>query len=209
MDEKDKSIGELKTNVQRLESRVESLETQIDSNSSYERRDTLILSGELPARTETENCSEIVRGLIREKIRLNLHEKDIAMAHRLGKKPLTQGPDKRSIVFKLCRRDLKKDIMTACREFRPPFYINESLTPTRSSIVYVIRKARQKFPGKLGNCRSVDGNICVWLPANPEAGPSSGRYNSTRFVINTRLKLDAFLMEKVGCDSSKFIDKWP
>ena len=71
---------------------------------------------------------------------------DISVAHRLGRKP-DQGPDKRKIVVELCRRETKQDLLKACRVVKPRnFYVNETLTRTRSTVLYGLRQARKKYP---------------------------------------------------------------
>ena len=74
---------------------------------------------------------------------------DISVAHRLGRKP-DQGPDKRKIVVELCRRETKQDLLKACRVVKPRnFYVNETLTRTRSTVLYGLRQARKKYPNEL------------------------------------------------------------
>ena len=106
-------------------------------NSAYECRDTLIISGDVPAVNDNKNCYHIVTTLLHNGIRLQLHPDGISTAHYIGRKPALPSTDKRGII-KLCRRDLKQDILSACREFKPSFYINESLTPTRSTFMYAL-----------------------------------------------------------------------
>lgn len=58
----------------------------------------------------------------------------ISTAYHLGEKPVSPFVDKRSIIFNLCRRDIKRDILNACKELKPKLHVNESLTPTRSTL---------------------------------------------------------------------------
>ena len=55
-----------------------------------------------------EICYNIVIDLVKEKLRFQLRNSDISVDHRLGKKLLTQGPDKRNIIVKLCSSDTKQ-----------------------------------------------------------------------------------------------------
>ena len=111
------------TEIKDLQQRVDVLEEQVDANSAYERRETLIISGNIPAATINGNCSNIVTSLLKNDVKLQLRLDDISTADRIGKKPISHAPDKRSIIFKLCRRDLKYDILNACKESKPSFYI--------------------------------------------------------------------------------------
>ena len=148
--------------ISTLQKRIDHLEEKIDDQENHQRHDTLVMSGNLPASTDIENTTAIV---IEKLARLGLAVKngDISISHKLGKN-LT-GEDKRSIIFKLCRREVKANIIEICKRKRPVnLNINESVSPTRSSIMYALRKARQEFPTKFGTCRSEEGNIRLWLP---------------------------------------------
>ena len=96
---KNAEIGQLRKTVTALEERVDALEGKVDAADAYERRDTLIVSGSVPNAEQGENCKSIVREMLKEKTRLSIDLSDISIAHRLGRKPQQQGPDKR-------RRDL-------------------------------------------------------------------------------------------------------
>ena len=165
-------------------------QSKIDEDSQYERRDTLILSGpSVPESSPNENCGDIVRALLKDHTRLNLGPNDISIAHRVGRKP-ESGPDKRKIIFKLCRRHIVSDIVNACKQYTPPLYVNPSLTPIRSKILYALRQLRNKFPGKIERCRAspFNGDICAYLKLNN----SSARGPIKLIIINSCEKLEAF-----------------
>jgi len=193
--------------VQELRDKVEKLEGLIDDNDAYERRDTLVMSGDIPSSTAGENCKEIIIDQLKQKLNINVAATDISVAHRLGSKPNTQQQDKRSLIFKLCRRDIKSDILDSCRRVRPNrFYINESLTPLRSSIMFVLRKAKQRFPNKIGGCRTHNGSVQVYIP---EPGSTEGdRIKFRQCTVNTKSGLDQILQQQANCTSSAFIEEW-
>ena len=201
VDNKDKEL-------KKMRDRLNVLEDQVDSNSAYERRDCLIVSGGVPEVTEGENCSKIITQLIREKLRIQMKPDDITSAHRIGRKPINQASDRRSIIIKLCRRDMKKDILAACRQLRPPFYVNESLTPTRSQVMFVLRKARGDHSDKFRTPRSYDGNVNAYVPM-PGAKPQDQLTRARRVVVNSRRALDELLLEHIGCTSEKYVKDWP
>ena len=95
--------------IKDMRQRVDVLEEQVDASSAYERQDTLIISGNISAATINEKCSNIVTSLLKNGVKLQLRPDDISTAPRIGKKPISHAPDKRSIIFKLWRRDLKYD----------------------------------------------------------------------------------------------------
>ena len=49
---------------------------------------------------------------------LNIKKDEISTSHRLGKKP-QQGPDRRPIIAKFCRREVKNEIIRVKRTVRP------------------------------------------------------------------------------------------
>ena len=196
----------LKEKISALETHLEELKDVVDSNSNYERRDTLIVTGDLPKWRKQEKCSDIERGLLRDQLHINLNTEDILTAHRIGKKPTNQSIDKRGIGFKVCRRDVKRDIMSACKEIKPLFFVNENLTPIRSTILFILRRASRKFPQKFTPCKSFDGNVTAFVPDSVDDG--SGRLRYRRIVVNTRSAFDDFLGKHISCTSEEFVQSW-
>ena len=187
--------------IELLGKRIGYLEDKLDAQENYSRRDTLVVSGNIPEFSVGENPSQIVQNLICTKLDVNVGNEDISVAHRLGKKPL-EGVDRRSIIFKLCRREMKSNILKACRSKKPPFYINESLSPIRGSIMYVLRKARLDYPNKFGRCFSEDGNIKIFMPQH------DGSTMFRKVTVNTKSELEELLLVKANCGSSKYNVRW-
>ena len=134
----------------------------------------------MPVVSDREDCKQIIQRLFRDHTQLNINISDISIAHRLGK--ITRGPDKRNIIFKLCRRDLVQDIFDACKTQKPAFFVNTSLTPLRNKLLYALRLLRRKFPTKIKGCRStISGDVTAFVAATGANGgtatgvpPSSG-----------------------------------
>ena len=137
------------------------LEERIEDAEAYERKDTLVISGKnVPPVVPGQNETTIVSDLLRFGLKLNVSSADISIAHHIGRKPVNQQVDSRNIIVKLCRRDLKEDILNACRQIRPKdIYINESLTPTRSKIMYILRTAKKKGYSRIAGCSSFGGRV--------------------------------------------------
>ena len=115
---------------------------------------------------------------------------------------------KRSVIFKLCRRDVKGMIMTACNEKNPDqLFVSESLTPKRDTIIYVHRRVKKKHPNAFGSCRSQDGSVCVWLPTIGFEG--HGSRQNRRLAVNRRRTLDDLLRKQISDTSDSFVDDWP
>ena len=135
--ERDEKIVSASNKIENLEKQLREFQLAADEQDAYIRRDSLIFSGNsIPVFTEGEDCTQIVRKIIREKLKLNL-DPMMSTAHRLGKPPLTASnkPDKRDIIVRFCQRDMKYRVYEATRKAKiNGLYANESLTPTRRKI---------------------------------------------------------------------------
>ena len=98
----------------------------MNDNDAYERRDTVIITGqEIPEVSQGEICTNVVRNLIQENLNIVIQNNDICTAHRLGPKRENQSSNKRNLIVKLCRRDLKRDLISASkRQQNPPFFLS-------------------------------------------------------------------------------------
>lgn len=207
LEEKNKLVEDLRIEVDTLKLKVSNMEEKLDDADAYERRDTLLFSGsDVPHGLDGENCANIVIDLVKDKLKLNLQRSDLSVCHRLGRKPVSQQPDKRNIVVKLCRRDLKADILYACRQVKPNMYVNESLTPIRGTIMYVLRQMKKKFPDKVSGCSSLDGKVFAWVRP---AGPAVAGSRNARWPINSLLKLQQFSTDVLNTPLTSFIETWP
>jgi hypothetical protein len=203
---KNKEIGELRSEVDFLRKAVAGMEEKIDDGDAYERRDTLVFSGDgVPTATTGELPTEVVCKLVKEQLRLTINSCDVSTAHRLGKKPLNQEPDRRKIVVKLCRRDLKKDILYACRQFKPDFYVNESLTPVRNTVLFVLRKMKRAHKEKITGTCTIDGRVFAWVA--PNSAPPGSR--SVKVLVNSHAALCEFTLKQLDKPLTEFIEVWP
>ena len=202
MESKLNDLTEVRNNYEKLASKVSKLEERVDDGDAYERRDCLIFSGDsLPQCEQGENCSDIIITLLK-KVNLEIGRSDISTAHRLGSKKKQQGPDRRPIIVKLCRRDLKRDIRYACKQNKPNYYVNEDLTPSRSTILWALRMMKRKHSKIISGCNSEDGKVCVWIKST---SPSS---RDVKRFLNTYEQLADFSMNILKENVSMFIDVW-
>ena len=202
-DERIKSLEDELVNVKR---NLAKMEEKLDDADAYERRDAVVLSGDLPIAKTGENCSSIVRDIIKNKLNVNIAGSDISVARRVGKKPASQLPDKRSIIVKLCRRDLKQDLLTAARSVKPDrFFLNENLTPKRSTLLFALRQAKKKFPDIISGCNTVDGKVYVYVKP-PSSEPAA---RNSRMTVNTLDGLKDFCGRVLKQPVSSLIDRWP
>ena len=144
-----------------MKSRVDVLELHLDNVDQYERRDTVILSGDsLPPETPQENTTNIVTQTIRKHLRINIEGSDINVAHRLGPK---RQQANRPIIVKLVNRSRKHDLIGACIKLRPQLYVNESLTPKRRVLLNKILSIGKAHKRKFQQCYTQDGRIIIKL----------------------------------------------
>ena len=169
---KDARISSLEDEVKTLQAKVSKLHENIDENEAYERRDCLVFSGAaLPSFSTGEICSNLVTEMVTQKLQLNITQADISVSHRLGPKPASQATDKRPIIAKFCRRDLKREVLKVGRSTRAEgFYVSESLTPARKNIFYTLRQIRKAHPSIVKGLTTRDGRIYAYTePVNPTA----------------------------------------
>lgn len=203
---KTKQIEDLKSEVDLLKDRVSKLEERVEEAEAYERRDSLVISGpNVPPGVPGENCVALACDLFKAALKINMQTTDISTAHRVGKRPGNQEVDKRNIIVKLCRRDVKGDILNACRQLKPKFYVNESLTPIRNSIMYVLRHAKKKPGSKVVGCTSIGGRVFAWVKSVD--GSQHGSRNR-RVPINTRNELETFCSEVLNEPVTNYIGGW-
>ena len=189
--------------ISHLTKRLQAMEEKHDSLENYTRRDTLVITADPSFIASKENCTRTVCDIVSSKLGVALNQADISVAHPLpDAKPRNGAEIKRRIIFKLVRREMKQLILRACLTKKPPFSINESISPTRSTILYVLRRARIDYPSKFGKCRTEDGNIKLWLPKvdNPEM--------LEKIDVSTRSKLEELLKVKANISSSKYNPRW-
>ena len=120
--------------------------------------------------------------------------------------PTSTSPDKRSIIVKFCRRDDKFAIMRKARDKSTRvqgLFVNESLTPTRSKILYVLRKAKSASDGLITGTSTMNGRVFVHHKPAANA-PDTSR--SLKTEINTKEKLMDFCANFVKDPLESFLD---
>lgn len=202
MKRRDDSVDNLTKEVTFLRGRVAKLEERVEDSEAYERRDCLVFSGnDIPDATTGENCAAEVVTMIRS-LNINIDDRDISTAHRLGKKSSKQGPDRRPIIAKLCRRDIKYDIMRACKSQKPKFFINESLTPSRSTLLWALRQMKKNHSNIISGCSSENGRVCMWRKSNTDGG------RDHKHFINSFEQLKEFCEKTLKEPITVYIDNW-
>ena len=198
--EKDSQIDELTKRVSKLEERIE-------EGDSYERRDTLLFSGnKIPPSNSSENTTGIICDLIREKLKINLAPEEISISHRIGNRSASQRADHRPLIAKFCRRDVKVNVLAAARKMKvQDFFVNECLTPVQRTISYVLRKARRQFPEIVAGSTTYDGRNYAWVkPPNPNAPGAK----NLKTLVSTRSQLENFCNRTLNKPLTHFVEEW-
>lgn len=203
---KDKIIDDMKIELNTVRVHLLKMEEKLEEEKTSERKNTIVFSGnDIPAVANGENCSKVVCDLIKSQLNLNISPSDISSSERLGKKSTDVNKiDRRSISVKLSRHDQKKDILSACRTIKPNFYVNESLTPARSTILYVLRKMKRKHPAVVDGCSSIDGRVYAWVKSSDKSNTKN-----TKVPVNSHLQLVDFCRDVVADNLQSFLDVWP
>ena len=205
---KTNEIIELQEEVKILRGKIVKIEENIDESDAYERRDTLIFSGEkIPEFSTGEICPALVHEMVKNHLKIELGGNAVSTAHRIGKKPTSQTVDRRPIIAKLCQRDNKAQILGAARKLRlSGFFVNESLTPTRRTLLFTLRKMKREHPEIVVGCSSFDGKVFAYTKP-PSAAPPNTRNH--RHLITTHEKLAQFCREHIKRPLEAFLESWP
>ena len=207
---KDETIACFETKVSKLQNQVEVLESKLDKNDQYNRRETIVFSGGIPDETPNENCTEKIIRMLEEKVEMKVHPNDICTAHRLGR--VTRGGGtKRKIIVKFCRRNLVEDIFRVCRSQRPSFYANCALTPIRNKLFYATRKLKGLYPRVIKSCRAVRGEIEINVDTSSNSRlrqRAQDRATNNRILITSKKQLEEFSTEVLNYDLSSLNINW-
>ena len=205
-----REIDILTTDVASLRQKVSKLEKSLDDEDAYVRRETIIFNGtSIPPSSPGEICNNIIRDVIKEKLKISLQPSDISVAHRAGKKPSTQGPDRRGIQVRFCRRDTKREIMLTKRDNKDPnatLYTSESLTPKRSTLFFTLRQMKKKFPELVRGCTSQEGRVFAFTPSAATASSTPAR--DRKHLINSYDDLVQFCRDFVKVPLDTFLTSW-
>ena len=206
IDQLKSDLADAKLEFSKLRSETTSLKNSQDEHDSYVRRETLIFSGnKVKPFQSNENCGSIARELIRNELQLDM-DPLISTAHRVGKPPAHGSPDTRAIVVRFCVRDDKFKIIKTARERKVRgLYVNESLSPSRNKILFVLRKIKKLENSPVTGTSTHNGRVFVYTKPSATA-PDSSR--SIRTEINCKEKLSEFCTNFIKKPLENFLDSW-
>ena len=170
LDEKNGLISDLEGQVLSLKRDVNQLTVRLEDVESYQRGDSVIISGNSVPEVKTdENCPVMVQEILQNRVKYNVPLENIVTSYRIGRKPTNQIADKRNIYVKLANSELKNSIIMSSKKVKPiDLYVNENLTPTRAKIMSLIQKMRKENPSKLDGIGTREGRVYAWIkPPGP------------------------------------------
>ena len=96
-----------------------------------------IISGnDIPMQSEGENCVELVRKIIVEKLKVVVPTNDIQKAVRIGKKGSPENSEeRRTILVGVSKPEIKKNLKQKCKTLRPRLYVNDDLSKEKRRIL--------------------------------------------------------------------------
>ena len=154
-------IKSLEKKVAHLEKENKRLDSELDTNQMYSRRNNLIIHG--IAETRDENTDALVINFLKSELNLSLTERDLDRSHRLGNRDESKKRP-RPIIIKFLRHNDKQLIYSKKKLLKnKPFLITESLTPNRLALY---KAAREKY-----------GNSNVWTNDGRIKFKSDGKVN--------------------------------
>ena len=210
---------EAQVNYQKeFSTQITQLEDKIDATEAYERRDTVILSGDVPPVSPNEDIRQKTVDLIQAKYRtLKISPVDISVCHRLQpKRPSQNGSQKPpNIYVKFVRRDTKREVIKAskeqARDSQHKVFANESLTPKRTAILQTLLKIKRSN-NILKGVTTEEGQIIAFTA--PRAGSNGtpdahGRVKDQRHCITTKEQLQGFCDLFLRRPLEELLDSWP
>ena len=176
-----------------LEVQLKQARNKIDDADQYERKDSVIISGNaVPPMAEEEDTHTLVQKLLKDHFNTDITLRDINTTHRLG--PLKAStPTRRNIYVKFVRRDVKKHVIKKSKELgrTTGLYANESLTPLRRTIFNALRKMKADVPDIVKGCYTMEGKIFAFTP------PVGNNSKEQRHCITDMGALQAFCRDYV------------
>ena len=202
----------------KISTKICSLEDKLDDTEQYARRDTVILSGAIPAVSPNEDTRQVTVDLIKTKYRnVDITPNDISVCHRLQTKPSTANGTQKppNIYVKFVRRDMKRAIIKAskgqARELQTKLFANESLTPKRTAILQTLLKIKRSN-STIKGVSSIEGQVYAFTaPRNGATSPpdASTRRRDLRHAIATKQDLQDFCDKYLRRPLEDFVDSWP
>ena len=203
LNKKEQEIKSLKDDNLSLTKKVQHLEDRLDSIETTRLRETVVISGrDVPAATPQEDNVTTVIKLLQDKAQLSVEKDEITQAIRTGKKSEGQQRPTEHLEVTFKNREAKLNVIRCIRRVQPNIYVNEKLTPTRSTILYALRKAKKMKPEKIAAVTSMDGKPCIYFK-------NSSDEQNQRIFLTTPEKLQSFCNSTLDINMDTLVNNWP
>jgi hypothetical protein len=157
-------LNEKDETIRKLTSRVASLESQLEGQEQYSRRNCITISGiqEQPDEIIIDKTLHLFNNKMA--VQPQISPEDIDRTHRIGKEDANRGS--RQVIVKFTSYRARERVVSARTTLRSStvqlqdaVFINEALTPQRSKILYQLRK--MKKDGEIKKVWTNDGTFVV------------------------------------------------
>ena len=123
-------------------------EERLSDLEQLQHKDDLIISQNGLPNTTGATDKERIASAIRTVLHVNVKQEDIKYVRKIGS-PRTSGPDNRPLLFSLPDAERRREIFQSCKQVKPAFHINESLTPYRRELLKTLRAIRKDDRSKI------------------------------------------------------------
>lgn len=148
-----KQLGTLEEKVTELQKENLSLKTQLDAVEQYSRKPNIKISG--IAEEKNENLNKVVISLIKDRMQIDIEDRDISICHRIGKQKNKE--QRRPVIVRFANLSLKQKIMAKRSSLKnTSIFINDDLTQLRYDLFL---KCRDKLDR--GNVWIYNGKVHI------------------------------------------------
>lgn len=127
--------------IQNLETKISTLEEKLDEYEQYSRRENLRIVG--LKESPKEDVIQSIIQFSREKLKIDLSDKDISRAHRVG--PKDQKGKSREIIIRFTSNAAKTKMKSEAKVLKGSgIFINDDLTKKRAHLLYQARLAKRR-----------------------------------------------------------------
>lgn len=145
-----------------LQNKYNDIEDILDEQEQYSRRNCLVVHG--VSENDRENTNEVIMGIIKNNLNIDVRPGDLDRSHRLGAKGRGERP--RGIIVKFTNYSIRDLVYKAKRRLKgttPKMYILESLTAKRAKLLSDLRKTHVD---KLTASWTQDGRVHLLTKSN-------------------------------------------
>lgn len=146
----------IKKNVEEIQEKLKNLQTSLDDQEQYSRRECLRFYG-VPEK-ESEKTDDVIRDISSSLLEVTLTENDIARSHRITPRGGRREEQPNPIIVRFSTYNVRQRVYEAKTKLKgSDIFMQEDLTPIRRDL---LNRAR-KMPN-VKRVRTNDGRITAW-----------------------------------------------